>query len=58
MKKEQNPWFDQDAQRLKTQTRLAKKRWIKSKHHVDLIEYKQINTIYENIYITARKHIY
>ena len=24
-KKEQNPWFDQDAQRLKTQRRLAEK---------------------------------
>ena len=39
-KKEQNPWFDQDAQRLKTQRRLAEKRWMKSKHHVDLKEYK------------------
>ena len=58
MKKEQNPWFDQDAQRLKTQRRLAEKRWIKSKHHVDLIEYKQINIIYKkHLHHCKKTHI-
>ena len=45
--KDHNPWFDKDAQKLKTQRRLAEKRWIKSKQHEDLIEYKHINSIYK-----------
>ena len=57
-KKDHNPWFGQDAQKIKTQRRLAEKRWIKTKHQDDLIEYKHINTIYKNTYITLRKHIY
>ena len=54
-KKDHNPWFDQDVQKLKTQRRLAEKRWIKSKQHDNLIEYKHINTIYKNAYITPKK---
>ena len=46
-KKDHNPWFDKDVQKLKTQRRLAEKRWIKSKQHEDLIEYKHINSIYK-----------
>ena len=57
-KKDQNPQFDQDAQRLKTQRRLAERRWLKSKQHDDLIEYKHINTIYKNTCITPTKCIY
>ena len=57
-KKDHNPWFDQDAQKLKTQRRLAKKRWIKSKQHEDLIEYKQINTIYKkHLHQCKKTHI-
>ena len=41
-KRDHNPCFDQDVQRLKTQRRLAEKRWIQSKQHDDLIEYKHI----------------
>ena len=51
-KKDHNPWFDQDAQKLKTQRRLAEKRLIQSKQHDDLIEY------IKNTCITPRKHIY
>ena len=54
-KKDQNLWFDQDAQRLKTQRRLAERRWIKSKDNDDLIEYKHINTIYKKYLHHSRK---
>ena len=46
-KKTKTHGFDWDAQRLKTQRRLPERRWIKSKQHNDLIEYKHINTIYK-----------
>ena len=55
---DQNPWFDPNVQRLKTQRRLAERRWIKSKQYDDLIEYKHINTIYKNTCITPRRCIY
>ena len=57
-KKDHNPWFDQDAQKIKTQRRLAEKRWIKSKHHDNLIEYKHINTIYKkHLHHSKKMHI-
>ena len=57
-KKDQNPWSDRDAQRLKTQRRLAERRWIKSKQHHDLIEYKHINAIYKkHLHHSKKMHI-
>ena len=57
-KKDHNPWFDQDAQKLKTQRRLAEKRWIKSKQHDNLIEYKHINTIYKKTSTSLKENAY
>ena len=54
-KKDHNPWFNKDSQRLKTQQRMAEKRWIKSKEHKDLLEYKCINTIYKKHLHHAKK---
>ena len=54
-KKDHNPWFNKDSQRLKTQGRMAEKRWIKSKEHEDLLEYKHINTIHKKHLHHAKK---
>ena len=54
-KKDHNPWFNKDSQRLKTQQRMAEKRLIKSKEHEDLLEYKCINTIYKKHLHHAKK---
>ena len=57
-KKDHNPWYDQDVPKLKTQRRLAEKRWIRSKQHEDLIEYKHINTIYKkHLHHSKKTHI-
>ena len=57
-KKDHNPWFDQDAQKIKIQRRLAEKRWIKTKHHENLIEYKYIFTIYKkHLHHSKKTHI-
>ena len=54
-KKDNNPWFNKDSQRLITQQRMAEKRWIKSKEYEDLLEYKCINTIYKKYLHHAKK---
>ena len=54
-KKDHNPWFNKDSQNLKTQQRIAEKRWIKSKQHEDLLEYKHINSIYKKHLHHAKK---
>ena len=57
-KKDHNPWFDQDVEKIKTQRRLAEKRWIKTKHHDDLIENKHVNTIYKkHLHHSKKMHI-
>ena len=45
-KKDHNPWFNKDSQKLKTQRRMAEKRWTKSKQQQDLLDYKLYNSIY------------
>ena len=54
-KKDHNPWFGKDSQRLKTQWRMAERRWIKSKNHEDLLEYKHINMIHKKHLHHAKK---
>ena len=54
-KKDHNPWFGKDSQRLKTQQRMAERRWMKSKNHEDLLEYKCLNTIYKKHLHHAKK---
>ena len=54
-KKDHNPWFEKDSQRLKTQWRMAERRWIKSKNHEDLLEYKHLNMIYKKHLHHAKK---
>ena len=54
-KKDHNPWFGEDSQRLKTQCRMAERRWVKSKNHEDLLEYKCLNTIYKKHLHHAKK---
>ena len=54
-KKDHNPWFGKDSQRLKTQRRMAERRWVKSKNHEDLLEYKRLNAIYKKHLHHAKK---
>ena len=54
-KKDHNPWFGKDSQRLKTQCRMAERRWVKLKNHEDLLEYKCLNTIYKKHLHHAKK---
>ena len=57
-KKDHNPWFSKDSQKLKTQPRMAEKRWIKSKQHQDLLDYKHINSIYKkHLHHSKKTHI-
>ena len=44
-----------DSQKLKTKQRMAKKSWIKSKQHQDLLDFKHINSIYKNHLHHSRK---
>ena len=55
-KKDHNPWFGKDSQRLKTQCRMAERRWVKSKNHEDLLEYKCLNAIYKKHLHHAKKN--
>ena len=55
-KREYNTWFNKDSRKLKIQWRTAEKRWIKSKQH-DLVEYKQINSVYEKHLYHPKTHI-
>ena len=54
-KKDHNPWFGKDSQKLKTQHRMAERRWVKSKIYEDLLEYKHLNTIYKKHLHHAKK---
>ena len=54
-KKDHNPWFGKDSQRLKTQRRMAERRWVKLKNHEDLLEYKHLNMIYKKHLHHAKK---
>ena len=56
--RDHNPWFNKDLQKLKTQQRMAEKRWIKSKQHQDLLDYKHVNSIYKKHLHHSKKHIY
>ena len=54
-KKDYNPWFGKDSQMLKTQRRMAERRWVKSKNNEDLLEYKCLNMIYKKHLHHAKK---
>ena len=45
-KRDHNPWFNKDSQKLKTQ-RIDEKIWIKSEQQQDLLDYKDINSIFK-----------
>ena len=57
-KKNHNPWFNKDSQKLKLQWRMTEKRWIESKQHQDLLDYNISTQYIRSTYITPRKHTY
>ena len=57
-KRDHKPGLNKDSQKLKTQWRMAKKRWIKSKQQQDLLAYKHITSMHKKHLYHSKKHIY
>ena len=50
-------WYDKDAQRLKTQRRVAEKKLVKTKSDLDRKHYLHLDKIYKKTYTTKESHI-
>ena len=52
------PWFDEDAKKLKLQRRLAEKHWLKSRTTADKTHYMHINKCYlRHLYQSKKSYI-
>ena len=52
------PWFDEDAKKLKLQRRLAEKHWLKSRTAEDKTHYMHINKCYlKHLYQSKKSYI-
>ena len=53
-----HPWFDHDAKRLKLQWRLAEKSWLNSGDNADRTHYMDINKCYlKHLYQLKKSYI-
>ena len=56
MVRNNQPWFDEDAKKLKLQRRLAEKHWLKSRTAADKTHYMHINKCYLRHLYQSKKY--